>query len=151
MLSPESFEETIGDRRDFERDSTYDHSWQGPSRPPSVVSGHDSPTAEELHRLAITGPVASGEYYETWPDDEPDDEPGFTQPAQDPPTPTQDELPVGGDGNGGGALAVQVFRKRLTKEDTLMSIDFSQPQESTQSTESARKWPSLFRGYPCRR
>ncbi|KAI1789405.1 hypothetical protein LXA43DRAFT_584166 [Ganoderma leucocontextum] len=126
----ESSEDTIG-----ERNPTQDHRWQGPSRPPSVASGHGSNATDEMHRLAITGPVASGEYYESWPDPDPEseDEPGRTQPAQDPPTPTQAELTM--DSNGQvGTLHTQVFRRQLTKEDTLMSIDLSQPQGASTST-----------------
>nr|VWO95591.1 Uncharacterized protein [Ganoderma boninense] len=139
--SPES-DETVADRRDYDRHPTQDPRWQGPSHPPSDVSGYDSPTEANLHRLAITGPVASGEYYEKWPDadstDDEGDEPGFTQPAQDPPTPTQTQTPLGGDAQG-GALAVRLPKGgRLAKEDTLMSIDFSQSQvDSTSRSDDA--------------
>ena len=134
--SPES-DETVADRRDYDRHPTQDPRWQGPSHPPSEVSGYDSPTEANLHRLAITGPVASGEYYEKWPDaestDDEGDEPGFTQPAQDPPTPTQTQTPLGGDAQG-RALAVRLPKGgRLAKEDTLMSIDFSQSQVDSTS------------------
>lgn len=138
MLSPESSEETIDDRdrRDFERNHpTQDSGWEGPSHPPSVASGsgHNSPGPDDMHRLALTGPVAYGEYYEKWPDAEPDDdEPGFTQPArEDPPTPTQTEVPLEGDGQVVVRSSQPVFRKPLTKEDTLMSIDFSQSRDDS--------------------
>ncbi|PIL35212.1 hypothetical protein GSI_03002 [Ganoderma sinense ZZ0214-1] len=129
--SPES-EETVGDQRDFGHHSTQDPRWQGPSHPPSDTSGYDSPTEADLHRLAITGPIASGEYYEKWPDTEADgDEPGFTQPAPDPPSPALTEVPLRGDGQS-GALASRVFKgKPLAKEDTLMSIDFSHSQDDS--------------------
>ena len=153
VLSPESSEETIGERRDFDHNPgpSQDPRWPGPSRPPSVASSYDSSAEADLHRLAIMGPAAAGEYYETWPETEAEDEPGpgFTQPAaQDPPTPTQAEVPIpvsGGGGGQSGALAVQVFKKKtISKEDTLMSIDFSQPSQPQDNSASRCKSPSPF-------